>query len=168
MRMPLFIVACRLFACAVSNKRTPTLSLGNPVLNSFPRKAYLKPEPSSPVQFRCPRFAHWDCEKGLLCRGQILLNTLIGQAASFYHFFLFDENFNSGTLRLSKRRRPLCAQCVPPTQYQAAVPPLPRKLLRTYADQLGLFGLALPTTKRRTVNLSQNEGPDAFLSLDYR
>jgi hypothetical protein len=63
-------------------------------------------------------------KRGLLCSGQILSNTLIGQAASFYHFFLFDENFNSGTLRLSKRRRPLCAQCVPPAQYQAAVPPL--------------------------------------------
>ena len=115
--------------CPVSNfKSTPTLNIARQFrrnLNSFPRKAYLNgTKLPGAISFRSLSGKSGIRKRGCFVAGQILSNTLIGHAASFYHFFLFDENFNSGTLRLSKRRRPLCAQCVPPAQYQAAVPPL--------------------------------------------
>jgi hypothetical protein len=131
MCMPLFIVACRLFACPRATAQSATSKVPPRYRSAIPSKPKLVPEESLFERNEAPRCNFVALvsltgirKRGLLCSGQILSNTLIGQAASFYHFFLFDENFNSGTLRLSKRRRPLCAQCVPPAQYQAAVPPL--------------------------------------------
>jgi hypothetical protein len=93
MCMPLFIVACRLFACPRATAQSATSKVPPRYRSAIPSKPKLVPEESLFERNEAPRCNFVALvsltgirKRGLLCSGQILSNTLIGQAASFYHF----------------------------------------------------------------------------------